>query len=354
MTTPVVTLTFDNGPTPGITEPVLELLAEHRVPATFFAIGRNLASPDGQALGRRIVADGHRLGGHTWSHAMQFGGADDRAVVQELSNTRAVVEEVGGDGLLFRPYGAGGVIDDRLMSSFGAASLSSSGYTCVLWNVVPGDWKDQDGWVELALSEIDRLPWSVVVLHDVADAALDSARRVPDGGREPQPHLVAGVPRRLHADPQWCGNVVVRHALHRQLITRTVHLRSGHGDALRHHLGIDRGHDPGCDRCRARRHGPDVGGVRRTCRAARRRVHRGRARSRLQDRAVHVQRQRVPRGPVRGVQDPRRADQRQLPLPRRRAVVPARQLPTPKRWCSIRRSATGSPRSSTACPSSSC
>jgi peptidoglycan/xylan/chitin deacetylase (PgdA/CDA1 family) len=172
MTSPVVTLTFDNGPTPGITEPVLDLLARHGVPATFFAIGRKLATPDGWALGRRIVSEGHRLGGHTWSHSIQFGSAEDPVVAEELTSTRAAVETAGGDGLLFRPYGAGGVIDDRLMSGFGAATLRSSGYTCVLWNVVPGDWKDQAGWVEVALTDIDRLPWSVVVLHDLADAAL--------------------------------------------------------------------------------------------------------------------------------------------------------------------------------------
>jgi peptidoglycan-N-acetylglucosamine deacetylase len=172
MTTPVVSLTFDNGPTPGITEPVLDLLAEHRVPATFFAIGRKLATPEGQALGRRIVGDGHQLGGHTWSHSIQFGGAGDAVITEELADTRMAVEEAGGDGLLFRPYGAGGVIDERLMSAFGATSLCSSGYTCVLWNVLPGDWRDQTGWVDRALSDIDRWPWSVVVLHDVVDAAL--------------------------------------------------------------------------------------------------------------------------------------------------------------------------------------
>jgi len=172
MTAPVVTLTFDNGPTPGITEPVLGLLAEHGVPATFFAVGQKLAKPAGQVLGRRIVDEGHRLGGHTWSHAIQFGVGDDAVVAEELSKTRTAVEEAGGTGSLFRPYGAGGVIDDRLMSSFGASMLCSSGYTCVLWNVVPGDWKDQPGWVEAALDEVDRHPWSVVVLHDVADAAL--------------------------------------------------------------------------------------------------------------------------------------------------------------------------------------
>jgi len=172
MTSPVVSLTFDNGPTPGITEPVLEVLTQHKVPATFFAIGCKLAAPAGHALGTRIVSEGHRLGGHTWSHSVQFGAADDALVADELTRTRAAVEQAGGDGLLFRPYGGGGVIDERLMSSFGASSLQSSGYTCVLWNVLPGDWKDQAGWVELALDDIDRRAWSVVVLHDLVDAAL--------------------------------------------------------------------------------------------------------------------------------------------------------------------------------------
>ena len=172
MTTPLVTLTFDNGPTPGITEPVLDLLAEHGVPATFFAIGRKLATTKGRALGRRTFAEGHQLGGHTWSHAIQFGVTDETVVSDELVRTQVAVDEAGGDGLLFRPYGAGGVIDDRLMSAFGATTLCSGGYTCVLWNVLPHDWDDQAGWVEQALTEIGRQPWSVVVLHDVVDAAL--------------------------------------------------------------------------------------------------------------------------------------------------------------------------------------
>jgi peptidoglycan/xylan/chitin deacetylase (PgdA/CDA1 family) len=168
----VVALTFDNGPTPGITEVVLDVLAAHDVPATFFAIGHKLASPAGTDLGRQIVAGGHRLGGHTWSHSVQFGVAGDRVILDEIARTRAAVEAAGGDPLLFRPYGAGGVIDDRLMSPFGASTLCAGGYTCVLWNVLPGDWRDPDGWVDAALDGIDRQPWSVVVLHDIVDAAL--------------------------------------------------------------------------------------------------------------------------------------------------------------------------------------
>lgn len=172
MSAPVITLTFDNGPTPGITEPVLEVLSQHSVPATFFAIGRKLATAEGRRLGRQIVAGGHRLGCHTWSHSVQFGSASDDVISDELARTTSTVDECGGDGLLFRPYGAGGVIDDRLMSAFGAGSLCSLGYTCVLWNVLPGDWRDAAGWVDSAVADIDRQSWSVVVLHDVADAAL--------------------------------------------------------------------------------------------------------------------------------------------------------------------------------------
>jgi len=173
MSAAVVCVTFDNGPTPGITEPVLDVLDQHRVPATFFAIGRKLATPQGRILGQRIVESGHQLGGHTWTHSVQFGVADDGVVDDELSRTSAAVDAAGGNGLLFRPYGAGGVIDDRLMSAFGAATLRSRGYTCVLWNVLPGDWRDPDGWVDVAMSDIDQHECSVVVVHDVADAALD-------------------------------------------------------------------------------------------------------------------------------------------------------------------------------------
>ena len=88
MTAPVITLTFDNGPTPGITEPVLDVLSQHAVPATFFGIGRKLATADGQRLGRRIVAEGHQLGGHTWSHSVQFGVADGRVIDEELARIR--------------------------------------------------------------------------------------------------------------------------------------------------------------------------------------------------------------------------------------------------------------------------
>jgi peptidoglycan/xylan/chitin deacetylase (PgdA/CDA1 family) len=194
MTAPIISLSFDNGPTPGVTEAVLDVLSAHSIPATFFAIGSKLATPQGATLGREIVARGHRLGGHTWTHSVQFGVAGEEIVVDELARTSAAVEAVGGEPLLFRPYGAGGVIDDRLMSQFGASSLSAGGYTCVLWNVLPGDWRDPDGWVDAALSEIDRHPWSVVVLHDITDAALPRLGELLDRVGAHQPHWSVDFP----------------------------------------------------------------------------------------------------------------------------------------------------------------
>ena len=170
---PTVTLTIDNGPTPGITERVLDVLAARSVGAVFFAVGRNAADPAGRRLLERALAEGHLVGSHTWSHIVTFGGADDAAVDRELDDGRRAVADAGGDPQLFRPYAAGGAIDDRLMSPHGARRLLADGCTCVLWNSVPGDWLDPAGWPTAALADVDRQPWTVTVLHDVADASLD-------------------------------------------------------------------------------------------------------------------------------------------------------------------------------------
>jgi peptidoglycan/xylan/chitin deacetylase (PgdA/CDA1 family) len=168
----MIALTFDNGPTPGVTEGVLDVLEAHDVKATFFAVGRKLCTPEGRSLGQRIVAAGHGMGGHTFTHSQQYGSLADSVLADDLARTSAAVVDAGGDGLLFRPYGAGGVIDDKLMTSFGAIALCDRGYTCVLWNVLPGDWRDAAGWVEPALESISEQHSPVVVLHDVHNAAL--------------------------------------------------------------------------------------------------------------------------------------------------------------------------------------
>ena len=63
-----ITLTFDNGPTPGVTDDVLDVLAGRDVPATFFVVGNRLREPAGRALAERAKAEGHRIGNHAHPH----------------------------------------------------------------------------------------------------------------------------------------------------------------------------------------------------------------------------------------------------------------------------------------------
>ncbi|MFM7375971.1 MAG: polysaccharide deacetylase family protein, partial [Chthoniobacterales bacterium] len=66
MSRPIVALTFDDGPHPELTPKLLDILRQNGVRATFYVIGRNVETyPD---IARRIVAEGHEIANHSWSH----------------------------------------------------------------------------------------------------------------------------------------------------------------------------------------------------------------------------------------------------------------------------------------------
>lgn len=98
-----VALTFDDGPDPEVTPLILDALAEAGATATFFAIGRHLeAHPD---LARRIVAEGHELGNHSYAHSRRLNFAHDAAMEAELRRGAAAVQALTSQpGLpLYRP-----------------------------------------------------------------------------------------------------------------------------------------------------------------------------------------------------------------------------------------------------------
>jgi peptidoglycan/xylan/chitin deacetylase (PgdA/CDA1 family) len=169
-----VTLTFDNGPTRGITDQVLDVLAERGVVAYFFVVGSKLRQPGARDLVRRAVAQGHRIGHHTTTHTTLLGEADDaQAVVQsEIADLAPELEEFDGSNKLYRPYAAGGILDQNVFSHAAVQFLQAHEYTCVLWNSVPHDWDGPDSWVDRALADVMRRPWTVVVLHDIDTGAM--------------------------------------------------------------------------------------------------------------------------------------------------------------------------------------
>jgi peptidoglycan/xylan/chitin deacetylase (PgdA/CDA1 family) len=88
-----VVLTFDDGPFPPTTRRVLAALSDQCVHATFFLIGQNAAhNPD---LVRKIVADGHTVGYHTWSHRI-LGRVGKNVADDEINRGIAAVDNITG------------------------------------------------------------------------------------------------------------------------------------------------------------------------------------------------------------------------------------------------------------------
>ena len=281
---------------------------------------------------------------------MQFGVADDDVVSDELERTRSAVDAVGGDGLLFRPYGAGGVIDDRSdeLVRRGDAVLAR-----VHLRVVERAARRLARPRRMGRGSVDRdrpaSAWSVVVLHDVADAALDRLDEFLTA--------VAQSRRRCgrRSFPDECTPIRDGHRRHRRsplCAPRTDHLRSPiHGVALRHHLGVDRRHDSDGDRRRARRHDQDVGGVRRA------------RRTRWLPRTPRPASGTTARSGctcTTATSTSRRSTPRSRSAACRSTSTTATSTtscgtcsttPMPRRWCSTRRSVTASPRSSIGCRS---
>jgi peptidoglycan/xylan/chitin deacetylase (PgdA/CDA1 family) len=174
-----ISLTFDNGPDPEVTPQVLEALAAAKAPATFFAVGRLLNDRTLDLL-RRARAEGHQVGNHTFHHAKPFGVLEPPLdAIDEIERTQALLEDLGAERL-FRPTAGGEAPHDRLMTPTAYQHLLDGGYSCILWNNVPRDWADVEGWPETALAEARRRDWSVLVIHDIATGAMKQLPRFLD------------------------------------------------------------------------------------------------------------------------------------------------------------------------------
>lgn len=173
MTTRRVTLTFDNGPTPDVTERVLAILERARILSTFFVIGRNLDKPAAVELMSQAHAAGHWIGNHTLSHTVALGDRPERGyAVSEIEGAQARIGGLSHAEKLFRPYGNSGLLGPHLLSRAALDHLVAQNYRTVIWNNVPGDWRDPAGWVERCIALASREPWSVVVLHDIDGGCL--------------------------------------------------------------------------------------------------------------------------------------------------------------------------------------
>lgn len=154
---PLAALTFDDGPDPELTPRILEVLAEHGVQATFNVMGWNaLRHPD---LVRAVVAAGHELGNHTWTH-QDLALQSTLQTRRQLERGREAIERTAGvRPRFFRP--------PRGNLTGSAIELAAElGYDVLLWSVTRGS-----AGVGTPASVADHLartvaPGDVVALHD--------------------------------------------------------------------------------------------------------------------------------------------------------------------------------------------
>jgi peptidoglycan/xylan/chitin deacetylase (PgdA/CDA1 family)/LysM repeat protein len=159
-----VALTFDDGPLPQSTPALLDVLRARGVKATFFVTGSNASRyPD---LVARIVAEGHAIGNHTWSHPdlSRLSQADQVAEIERT--TQAIVDASGTYPCFFRgPYG--------IHHSAAIAGLAwDRGMTVVDWAIDTRDWTTPSGWSPSFQQEIVAGATSpggdhpIVLMHD--------------------------------------------------------------------------------------------------------------------------------------------------------------------------------------------
>jgi peptidoglycan/xylan/chitin deacetylase (PgdA/CDA1 family) len=168
-----VTLTFDNGPQPGVTEHVLEVLEEQHILATFFVLGVNLADPVRRRLAERAHAAGHWIGNHTMTHGTPLGSIREPGRARsEILDAQNLLGDLAHPDRLFRPFGGGGALGPHLLNAEAVATLRDERMTCVLWNAIPRDFAEPDHWVERALEQCRAQAWTLLVLHDLPNGAM--------------------------------------------------------------------------------------------------------------------------------------------------------------------------------------
>jgi polysaccharide deacetylase family sporulation protein PdaB len=153
----VVALTFDDGPYPPYTGQILDILKEEKVPATFFVVGRNAEKhPE---LVRRIVAEGHQLGNHTYNH-VDLLKADRTTIADEVDRTNKVLQAItGAPAHVVRP--PHGFRDSVVLDV-----MAERGLKVVEWSVMSRDWTNP-GADTIASRTLDNVKsGAVILLHD--------------------------------------------------------------------------------------------------------------------------------------------------------------------------------------------
>lgn len=163
----LVAITFDDGPNPGDTLAVAQILDEHGAKGTFFEVGKAVAErPD---ITRALLDDGHVVGNHSYLHdAVRYL---DPGYPELDRAEQAIAQNAGVCPALFRP-------PHGTHTPFMSRVVSSRGMKLVTWDVSAQDWVEDDP-ARLAANILAKVkPGSIILLHDGLDGNIPADRSV--------------------------------------------------------------------------------------------------------------------------------------------------------------------------------
>ncbi len=163
---PYIAITFDDGPHPKHTPRLLDMLKERNIKATFYVIGSSVARhPE---IVRRIVAEGHEIGNHTWSHP-NLSKMSQSDVRSQLDRCAAAIASAAGvkPRTMRPPYGA-------LRKDQRVWIHEDWGYPTILWDVDPEDWRRPGPSVVTSRITNKTRNGSIVLVHDLHGQSVDA------------------------------------------------------------------------------------------------------------------------------------------------------------------------------------
>ncbi len=163
----LLALTYDDGPNDPDTWRTLEVLERHAVKATFFVIGQFVQQKP--EIARALVAAGHAIGNHTWSHANLIFTPKAEVRRQLELGRQAILDATGMEPTLFRPPFGG-----RRPATL--RTVRDLGLVPVMWNVTCYDWKAKSAEEIVAHAERRIRGGDVILLHDGAHVRMGANR----------------------------------------------------------------------------------------------------------------------------------------------------------------------------------
>ena len=172
-TQPYIAMTYDDGPHRNNTPRLLDILRLRNIKATFYVIGRNVDMYP--HLTRRIVAEGHEVGNHTYTHR-NLKPLSDAQVISEMTRARTAIARATGvqPRTMRPPYGA-------LYQRQREMIMQKFGYPTIMWAVDPRDW--QRPGVSVVKSRIlaGTSNGSIVLAHDLHAPTVEAMPATLDG-----------------------------------------------------------------------------------------------------------------------------------------------------------------------------